>query len=113
MNESNGAMITGLAELKQRIQRCLRTRKGTLPLRPLFGSNLPELIDAKMTPGFDVDVYAEVAATLAEPANEFRDEFTLHRSYLEIDGHNTVITLEGEYLISGEPVTLEGVRPWA
>lgn len=65
MNENTGAIISNLPELTQRIQRCFRTRLGTLPLHPEYGSNLPNRVDEKVIPGiFNVDIYADIADTL-------------------------------------------------
>lgn len=112
MDQHTGRKLTGLEELKQRINRLFKTRKGSLLLRRNWGSNMPELVDAKVTDDFRLDIYAESAAALADPANEIYDEFKLHRTVLSGDLENgeVVVDLEGEYLVNGELVTLKGVQ---
>ena len=108
MDQHTGRKLSGLEELKQRINRLFKTRKGALLLRREWGSNMPDLIDAKVTDDFRLDIYAESAATLADPANEIYDEFKLHRTVLSGDLENgeVAVDLEGEYLVNGELVTL-------
>jgi len=111
VHQHTGQIVDGIAELTQRMQRCFKTRVGTLPLHPDYGSNLPNRVDDKMLPGvFDVDVYADVADALANPANGFTDEFKLHRASLIYQSHATIeLTLVGELLLNGESITIEGL----
>ncbi|MGI9278197.1 MAG: hypothetical protein ACR2PX_00995 [Endozoicomonas sp.] len=110
-HEITGKRLEGLPELQQRIQRLFRTRKVALVIRRAYGSNLPELIDKKTVPGFRLDVYAETAETLANPANEIHDEFKLHQTLMNVDHESGEIelTLLGEYLVDGDVVKLEGI----
>ncbi|MCW7553650.1 hypothetical protein NX722_13635 [Endozoicomonas gorgoniicola] len=110
-HEETGKKIDGLPELQQRIQRLFRTRKNNLVIRRAYGSNLPKLVDKKTVPGFRLDVCAEAAETLANPANEIHDEFKLHRTQLDINNETGAIdmVLVGEYLVDGEIVRLEGI----
>lgn len=112
MDQHTGRKLTGLDELKQRIGRLFKTRKGSLLLRRNYGSNLPNLVDGKVTEDFRLDIYAETAATLADPANEINDEFKLHRTTFtgDLSRGEVAVDLEGEYLVNGETVTLEGIR---
>lgn len=98
--------------MRQRIQRLFRTRKGELVLRRTYGSNLPDLVDKKTGPGFRLDVYAQTAEALANPANEINDEFVLHRVQMNADQETGSIALAllGEYLVHGQVVTIEGIK---
>ncbi|WP_422134954.1 hypothetical protein [Endozoicomonas sp. ALD040] len=110
-HEITGKRLEGLPELQQRIQRLFRTRKVTLVVRRAYGSNLPELVDKKTVPGFRLDVYAEVAEALANPANEINDEFKLHQTQMTVDNENGEVQLSllGEYLVDGQVVKIEGI----
>ena len=110
MNQTTGLSITGVAELQQRIARLFRTRKGSLVTRRNYGSNLPRLVDGKVTDSFQVDLYAETAAALAEPANEISDEFRLRQVRMHYEDGNVSLDLDGELVASGEPITMEGIR---
>lgn len=112
MDQHTGRKITGLEELKQRISRLFKTRKGALLIRRDYGSNLPELIDGKVNDDYRLDIFAETAAALADPANELVDEFKLHRTHLNADIETGVVSLDldGEYLVDGQIVRLEGIR---
>lgn len=111
VHQHTGQTVDGIAELTQRMQRCFKTRVGTLPLHPDYGSNLPNRVDDKMLPGvFDVDVYADVADALANPANGFTDEFKLHRASLTSQNLASMeLTLVGELLLNGASITIEGL----
>ncbi|WP_067519520.1 hypothetical protein [Endozoicomonas ascidiicola] len=110
-HEITGKKITGLQELKQRIQRLFRTRKGTLVIKRTYGSDMPKQVDRKIVPGYRLDVYAEAAETLANPVNEINDEFKLHQTHMAIDNEtgDVSLILKGEYLVDGRVVTLEGI----
>lgn len=110
-HEITGKKLEGLPELQQRIQRLFRTRKGNLVIERAYGSNLPNLVDKKTVPGFRLDLYAETAETLSNPANQIYDEFKLHQTQMSVDDSSGEIslTLVGEYLIDGQTVKLEGI----
>ena len=110
MNQTNGQAISGVAELQQRIARLFRTRKGSLLIRRNYGSNLPRLVDGKVTEAFRVDLYAETAAALADPANEINDEFRLRQVRMHYKDGDVSLDLDGELVASGEPITMEGIR---
>jgi phage baseplate assembly protein W len=42
---SIGEIVTGIDDIRQSHQIILRTLKGTVPYRPWFGSDLPDLLD--------------------------------------------------------------------
>jgi len=109
MDQLTGKKIEGLAELKQRIQRLMHTRKGTLLLRRDYGSNLPQLVDSKITPNFPLELYAETSTALADPANELVDEFKLSQVKMNYEDGDVSLTLQGEYLVDGSQVTMEGI----
>lgn len=110
MNETTGEWLTGVPEVRQRIQRLLRTRRGSIPLRRNYGSDLPRLVDGKVNALFKVHVYAEVADALADPANGLTEEFSVTRMGLAYNSGILELTLEGNYLIDGSNVVMDGVQ---
>ncbi len=104
-----GEWIEGLEELKQRSRRVMTTRKRSLPLRRGYGSNLPDLVDGKVTASFRIDTFAETAVALADPANELVDEFKLKQVHFEYVDEAVNLALDGEYLLDGSPLWIDGI----
>jgi len=109
VNLDTGEWFEGVEEVKQRIRRVMQTRKSSLPLRRSYGSNLPRLIDGKVTAVFRIDVFAEVAVALADPANELIDEFKLKQVFFDYSDGAVNLELEGEYLLDGSPIWIDGI----
>jgi len=114
INAVTGELITGVDELRQRINRLFSTRKGGLPLRRSYGCNLPDLVDRKMTQEWQIDLFAETAAALADPDNGLVDEVKLQRTWLittadGIAAGSVELALDLILLISGEQIRMEGV----
>ncbi len=115
VNAVTGQPISGIDELRQRINRLFSTRKGSLPLhRRPYGSNLPNLLDKKITPEWRMDLFAETAAALADPENGFTDELRLQRTYLIVTGEEVLqgsveLSLDLELLLDGRVIRMDGV----
>lgn len=110
IHETTGELIEGVEELKQRLQRCFKTRRGSLPLDRAYGSNLPKRVDKKITPELEIDVYADVADTIAHPPNGFTQEIKLNKVWL-VRGENSVsISLEVKLLFTGSVEQITGLR---
>lgn len=112
---STRLLISGVPEIRQRINRLFSTRKNTLVLRRSYGSDLPDLLDKKTTPQWVIDLYAETANALADPANGLSDEISLERVYLrnsvnELMAGKVELALEVEMLLNGERVLIDGVQ---
>ncbi|WP_158117223.1 dTDP-glucose pyrophosphorylase [Vibrio cincinnatiensis] len=110
IHEITGELITGVEELKQRIQRCMRTRRRGLPLNRSYGSNLPERIDRNITPELEMDIYADVAEMLAHPPNGFVDELKLNKVWFEHSENSVSISLEVTLLFDGSVEQITGFR---
>lgn len=106
---NTGARISGLVELKQRIARLLRTRKGSLPFARRYGCNLPYLVDGKITEQFKVSVFAEAAVALAEPENGIVDDFVLNQVVIDFADNVLSVNLLGDYLLEGKKYWIDGV----
>ena len=104
-----GKAISAIDSLKQRLLFCFKTRVGTLPLRRQFGSNLPNLIDQKMIGGFDLEIIVATTDAVANPANGFTNEFKLIKTSITKKANEICLVLEGQLLINGESITLEGL----
>ncbi|MCG7585444.1 dTDP-glucose pyrophosphorylase [Photobacterium sp. OFAV2-7] len=109
IDENTGQIIKGVAELKQRLQRCMRTRKVTVPLNRAYGSNLPYRIDRNITPELEMDIYADVADMIAYPPNEFSDEIKLNKVWLERGENKVMIGLEVTLLFDGSVEKITGL----
>ena len=64
VDRGTGEPLDGLAHVKQSVADILTTRKGSRVMRREYGSDLPNLVDNPMTPGFSVDLYAATAEAL-------------------------------------------------
>ncbi|KFK53467.1 dTDP-glucose pyrophosphorylase [Vibrio vulnificus] len=110
IHEITGELITGVEELRQRIQRCMRTRRRTVPLNRSFGSNLPERVDRNITPELEMDIYADIAEMLAHPPNGFVDELKLNKVWLERGENSVSISLDVTLLFDGSVERITGLR---
>ncbi|MDW6004726.1 GPW/gp25 family protein [Vibrio mangrovi] len=109
INEKTGQLISGVAELKQRLQRCMRTRRVTVPLARDYGSNLPYRIDAKIAPELEIDIYADVADMIAHPPNGFTDEIQLVSAWLERGENEMTLSVEVKLLFDGSIEEISGL----
>lgn len=111
VNSATGAAIEGIAELQQRIGFCLRTRVGTMPA-PFrdFGSDLPNLIDNKINDNLTLEIFVATADALAKPINGFTQQIKLLKTVMTKLESGIELLIEGILLISGEKITLEGVK---
>ncbi|END5526328.1 dTDP-glucose pyrophosphorylase [Vibrio vulnificus] len=110
IHEITGELITGLEELRQRIQRCMRTRRRTVPLNRSFGSNLPERVDRNITPELEMDIYADIAEMLAHPPNGFNKEIKLNKVWIESGENEMSIGMSVTLLFDGQVEEISGLR---
>ncbi|WP_216628534.1 GPW/gp25 family protein [Pseudoalteromonas caenipelagi] len=106
MNANTGHVISAKDHLKQSICDILTTPLGSRVMRPDYGSNLPRLIDAPSNNQTLVEIYAAVAGAL----RKWEPRYKLTR--LKVASHGkgqTIIDLEGMYLVDGKPLMLEGL----
>lgn len=107
MNAQTGRQLCGLAHLRQSITDILSTPMGSRVMRREYGSRLFELIDAPVTQGTLIDLYAATAEALAKWEPRFKLN-RVQRASIAEDGRTRLI-LEGEYLPEGRQVSLEGI----
>jgi len=109
INENTGLLITDAAERKQRLNRCFKTRRGSLPLNRAYGSNLPDRVDRNITPDLAIDIYADVADAIAHPPNGFTDELQLVKTWFEYGENEVTLSLDIKLLFNGEIETISGL----
>ena len=106
MNALTGECLTGYDHLKQSITDILSTPIGSRVMRREYGSRLPELLHAPMTPGLNVEIFAAVAEALGT----WEKRFKLTRvETVSAKPGQLVLTLTGEYLPQGKAIVMEGV----
>lgn len=106
MHRDTGKLISDREHLRQSIEMILNTPIGTRVMRPEFGSELPRLVAAPMTPATDIRIYAATidALTKWEPR--------LLSERVEIISRSPDGTLElritGEFY--SETIEIDGIR---
>lgn len=106
MNRETGKAISDRDHLRQSIEMILSTPIGSRVMRPGFGSELPTLVSAPMTPATDLKIFAATidALTKWEPR--------LLTQRVEITSRSADGTLElrltGDYY--GEEIEIDGIR---
>jgi len=106
MNAATGRKISGYDHLEQSIRDILSTPIGTRVMRRDYGSRLPDLMDAPMTPGLNVEIFAAAAEALSQ----WELRFKLSRvETVEAGAGRLVINIRGTYLPDGKEITMEGI----
>lgn len=72
INAATGAPLTDWAHVQQSLAKILTTRIGTRVMRRDFGSDLPDLVDRKMTPGNILLIYSAAATAIERWEPRFR-----------------------------------------
>lgn len=108
INNTTGKVLSGIAHLKQSITDILTTPIGSRVMRREYGSRLFELIDAPLNASTIIDYYAAVAEALKRWEPRFALESV---KIVESDFSTGIIELllVGEYLPTGEAISLDGI----
>lgn len=107
LDAQTGRAISGINHLRQSLHDILTTPIGTRVMRRDYGSRLFELVDAPMNNATLLDLYAATAEAVARWESRFR--LTRVQATSAAPGH-VVLILQGEYLPSGERITLDGIE---
>lgn len=108
MDRTTGMAISGIDHLRQSVEDILTTRVGSRVMRRDYGSRLPELVDAPLNRGTLLEMYAAVNDALGQWEPRFRlDQVTADPA--ERNPEQIRLTLKGEYLPEGRPITMEGI----
>lgn len=106
-DSTTGKPLQGLEHLRQSIRDILTTPVGSRVMRREYGSRLYELVDAPMTRETLLNIYAATAEALIR----WEPRLLITRISAKSAGPGQVeIAITGEYLPSGEAVTLDGIR---
>lgn len=110
LNMETGRNLSGVEHLRQSVRDILITPIGSRVMRRDYGSGLFELIDQNLT-GL---VLAQVYAAIADALRKWEPRLHVERIQAEalpteLENGKITITLWGQYLPEGRPITLEGV----
>ena len=107
MSHTTGALLSGIDHLRQSITDILTTPIGSRVMRRDYGSRLYELVDAPINNATIVEIYAATADALAK----WEPRLVVNRVRVEsADVGSLVLSIEGEYLPTGERIQLEGLQ---
>ncbi len=105
----NGKSISGLAYLKQRIKDVIETPRGSLVSAREFGSDFYQLQDRNIDQKFYMAAYIRLAEAINNPVNGL-DDFKLENMNVEVLGErNFELTISGQLLNNGQPITLDNI----
>ena len=106
LDNTTGGLLAGIDHLRQSIVDILTTPIGSRVMRRNYGSRLYELVDAPINNATIVEIYAATADALTK----WEPRLVVNRVIVEqIVVGNLVLTIEGEYLPTGERIQLEGL----
>ena len=107
IDASTGNPLSDLAHLRQSVRDILTTPIGTRVMRRDYGSRLYQLVDAPMNDATRLDM---IAATY-EALEAWEPRLSLEQVTFQIGAPGQVVlALEGQYLPTGKPVTLDGIE---
>jgi len=106
MNAATGTALAGIDHLRQSVRDILTTRIGTRVMRREYGSDLPDLVDAPMTPLLAMDLYAATAQALRQWEPRLRLQAV---AILAAAPGTVTLSLTGQYRPDGRTVTLDGI----
>ncbi|MDY0072461.1 MAG: GPW/gp25 family protein [Thauera sp.] len=107
INALTGKPLTGIEHLRQSIRDILTTRIGTRVMRRDYGSDVPRLVDAAMTPRLAMNLYMAVAVAL----DKWEPRFRLTRVQITDAAPGKVtLAVEGIYLPDGKPIVMQGLE---
>ncbi len=107
LDASSGKQLSGMAHLRQSVHDILTTPIGTRVMRRDYGSRLYRLVDAPMNDATRLDM---MAATY-EALDIWEPRLQLDQIAVEMPSPgDVIISLEGQYVPTGQPVTLDGIE---
>lgn len=106
MNSASGKKLTGIDHIYQSIRNILTTRLGSRLMMPSYGSKLPDLIDAPM----NALTISRINAAVAGALHIWEKRYKVTRvKVVAMTPGKIEIDLEGQTLVDGKAVTLEGL----
>jgi uncharacterized protein len=104
-----GKALAGIDHLRQSIRDILCTPIGTRVMRRNYGSRLFRLVDSPMTPELQVEIFAATVDALAEWEPRLLVTSVTAETSDPASGR-MLVAVEGQYLVDGRPVKLEGIQ---
>ncbi len=102
-----GRRLSGIDHLRQSVRDILTTPIGSRVMRRDYGSRLYELVDAPLNGDTLIDLYA---ATF-EALQTWEPRIQVEQVRAEVPGPGRVVlTVEGVYIPTGQPVTIDGIE---
>lgn len=110
MHITTGRSLDGLDHLRQSVRDILITPLGSRVMRRDYGSGLFDLIDANLTPLTLALIYAATVDALRKWEPRLRvTRVQAEALPEELESGRISITVDGQYLPSGEEIRLDGV----
>lgn len=109
MDKNTGALITGVAYLRQRLYDVINTPLGSVPGARDFGSRLYELVDTNVDSDFYMAAYEHLAEAISAKANGLEDFRLSEMLVTRTAANHYTFQLTGTMLVNGEAVTLDGI----
>lgn len=105
-NAKTGKPLSGIAHLYQSVTDILTTRLRTRIMRPLYGSRLPEIVDAPM----NRQTIANIRAATAEAIGKWEPRIKVEKvTVVSAVPGEVELDLEGKYLPDGQEIKLSGI----
>jgi len=109
IDSRTGKHISGLEHLRQSVRDILTTPIGSRIMRRDYGSTLFSLVDRPLTPELRVEMYAATIDALAKWEPRI-DVTAISAVVSDPAAGGLCVTIEGRYLLNGQPVRLEGIQ---
>lgn len=110
MSSTTGRQLSGFEHLRQSVRDILSTPIGSRVMRRDYGSGLFELIDQNLTPLTLALIYAATVDALRKWEPRLRvTRVQAEALPEELESGRISITVDGQYLPSGEEIRLDGV----
>ncbi|MDO6756933.1 GPW/gp25 family protein [Phaeobacter inhibens] len=107
INASTGKPLSGLTHLRQSVRDILTTPIGTRVMRRDYGSRLYRLVDAPMNDATRL----EMMAATYEALETWEPRLQLDQVAVDMpEPGGVIVSIQGQYLPTGEPVTLDGIE---
>lgn len=107
IDANTGRRLSGIEHLRQSVRDILTTPIGTRVMRRDYGSRLYALVDAPLNGETLVDLYAATAEAL----QTWEPRIEVEQVSAEVPAPGKVVlSIEGIYQPTGEPVRLDGIE---
>lgn len=104
---NTGKPLDGIDHLRQSVREILTTPLGSRVLRRDFGSRLFELVDAPT----NLSLRADIIAATSDALGTWEPRLAVESVEVSLPAPGVVlISVTGEYLPSGQAVTIEGIE---